>query len=137
MKQGLGRGHVDRFYETVEQRFLGDDRFVDQVERKKKQKEPAKIKVKLPRLVAGVAVYGIETGRLLGTERKRSWMGPRSLLVYAVREWCGIKAKVLAEHPNRDATMISRLPASYAEKRDKNSESKLQRWLSIKSKTHV
>jgi chromosomal replication initiation ATPase DnaA len=88
--------------------------------------------------LAGVAaVYGIEMGRLLGTERKRSWMGPRSLLVYAVREWCGIKAKVLAEHLNRDASMISRLPASYAEKRDKNSESKLQRWLSIKSKTHV
>lgn len=61
----------------------------------------------------------------------------RSLLEYAAREWCGIKAKVLAEHLNRDASMISRLPASYAEKRDKNSESKLQRWLSIKSKTHV
>jgi len=137
MKEGLGRGHVDRFYETVEQRFLGDERFVDQVERKKKQKEPAKIKVKLPHLVVGVAaVYGIETGRLLGTERKRSWMGPRSLLVYAAREWCGIKAKALAEHLNRDASMISRLHASYAEKRDKNSESKLQRWLSIKSKTH-
>jgi len=33
--------------------------------------------------------------------------------------------------------MISRLHASYTEKRDKNSESKLQRWLSINAKTHV
>ncbi len=37
-------------------------------------------------------MYGIEAGRLLGTERKRSWVAPRSLLVYAAREWCGIKA---------------------------------------------
>ena len=88
--------------------------------------------------MAGVAaVYGLETGRLLGTERKRSWVEPRSLLVYAAREWCGIKARVLAEHLHRDASMISRLHAAYAEKRDKNSESKLQRWLSIKSITHA
>jgi hypothetical protein len=37
--------------------------------------------------------------------------------------WCGIKAKVLAEHLHRDASMISRLHAAYVEKRDKRSES--------------
>jgi hypothetical protein len=55
------------------------------------------------------AVYGIEAGRLLGTEHKRSWVEPRSLLVYAAREWCGIKARVLAEYLKRDTSMISRL----------------------------
>jgi ribosome-binding protein aMBF1 (putative translation factor) len=54
------------------------------------------------------------------------------LLVYAAREWCGIKAKDLAEHLHRDPSMISRLHAAYVEKRDINLESKLQRWLSIK-----
>ena len=34
MKEGLGQGHLDRFYQTVEQRFLGDERFVDEVEKK-------------------------------------------------------------------------------------------------------
>ena len=138
MKEGVGQGHLDRFYQTVEQRFLGDERFVDKVEKKKKEREPAKIKVKFPRLVEGVAsVYGVEPGRLLGTERKRSWVEPRSLLVYAAREWCGIKARVLAEHLHRDASMISRLHAAYVEKRDKRLESKLQRWLNIKSITHA
>ena len=137
MKEGLDQGHVERFYETVEQRFLGDERFVEQVENWE-TKERAKIKIKFARLAEGVAaVYGIETRRLLGTERKRSWVGPRSLLVYAAREWCGIKAKALAEYLNRDASMISRLHTAYAEKRDKNSESELQRWLRIKSITHA
>ena len=31
MKEGLPRGHDDRFYETVDQRFLGDERFLDTV----------------------------------------------------------------------------------------------------------
>jgi hypothetical protein len=61
----------------------------------------------------------------------------RALLVYAAREWYGIKAKVLAEHLNRDPSMISRLHAAYVEKRDKRSESELQRWLNIKSTTHA
>jgi putative transposase len=138
MKEGLHQGHLDRFYETVEQRFLGDERFVAQVEKKKKEPEPAKIRVKLSRLVEGVAaVYGIEAERLFGTERKRSWVAPRSLLVYAAREWCGIKAKVLAEQLNRDASMISRLHAAYVKKRDKQLESELRRFLNNKSTTHA
>jgi ribosome-binding protein aMBF1 (putative translation factor) len=64
-----------------------------------------------------------------------SWVAPRSLLVYVAREWCGIKARVLAEHLNRDASMVSRLHAVYAAARDKRSESELQRLLRIKSTT--
>jgi ribosome-binding protein aMBF1 (putative translation factor) len=42
---------------------------------------------------------------------------------------------VLAEHLNRDASMVSRLHAAYAAARDKRSESELQRLLRIKSTT--
>jgi hypothetical protein len=35
MKEGMGQGHLDRFYQTVEQRFLGDERFVDKVQKEK------------------------------------------------------------------------------------------------------
>ncbi len=109
MKEGLGQGHLDLFYQTIEQRFLGDERFVDQLEKKKKEPEPPKLKVKFSRLVEGVAaLYGIEAERLVGTERKRGWVALRSLLVYVAREWCGIKARVLAEHLNPEASMVSR-----------------------------
>jgi ribosome-binding protein aMBF1 (putative translation factor) len=58
-------------------------------------------------------------------------------LVYVAREWCDIKARELAEHLNRDASMVSRLHAAYTAARDKRSESKLQRLLGIKSTTHA
>jgi len=56
-------------------------------------------------------------------------------LVYAAREWCGIKASVVAEHLDLDASMISRLHAAYVENRDNRSELELQRWLKTKSTT--
>ena len=67
----------------------------------------------------------------------RAQVRPRSLLVYAAREWCGIKTKAFAEYLNRDPSMIGRLHAAYAEKRDTKSEAKLQRSLGIKSTTHA
>jgi hypothetical protein len=136
MRDGLRQGHVERFYQTIEQRFLGDEQFIEEVEKKKA--EPAKIRVKFSRLVEGVAgVYGIAPERLSSKERKRGWGGPRSLLVYAAREWCGIEAKVLAGQLNRDASMISRLYAAYADKRDKDVEVQLRRFLNIKSITQA
>ena len=137
MKDGLKQGHMEQFYNTVEQRFLGDEEFIEEVE-KKKQKEPAKLKVKFLSLVEGVAaVYGVSAERLLGRERKRNWIKPRSLLVYAAREWCGMEAKALAEGLNRDASMISRLHAAYAETRDQDSEMELRRVLNMKSTTQA
>ena len=91
----------------------------------------------LERDLLEVDLRRFEAGRLLGTERKRTWVEPRSLLVYAAREWCGIKAKVLAEHLHRDASMISRLHAAYVEKRDRRLELQLQHWLGVKSITHA
>ena len=57
-------------------------------------------------------MYGIEAGRLVGAERGRSGVEPRSLLVYEARERGGIKGRVLAEHLHRDAPMISQLYAA-------------------------
>ena len=37
MKEGLGQGHLDRFYQTLEQPFLGDEQFVDEVEKRKRK----------------------------------------------------------------------------------------------------
>ena len=34
IKEGEGQGHDERYYETVDQRFLGDDRFVREIGKK-------------------------------------------------------------------------------------------------------
>jgi hypothetical protein len=34
IKEGEGQGHDERYYETVDQRFLGDERFVKEIGKK-------------------------------------------------------------------------------------------------------
>lgn len=34
MQDGLAQGHQDRFYETADQRFLGDERFIEEADRR-------------------------------------------------------------------------------------------------------
>jgi hypothetical protein len=48
-----------------------------------------------------------------------------------------IQRRVVAEHLHGDASMLSRFHAAYVEKRDKRSESDLQRWLKTKSTIHA
>src|SRR3989337_3824537 len=34
MKEGLGIGHEDKYYDTIDQRLLGDEQFIEEVDRK-------------------------------------------------------------------------------------------------------
>ncbi|MGH7772196.1 MAG: transposase [Candidatus Binatia bacterium] len=130
MEEGIGLGHVERFYETVDQRFLGDERFVEQIENKTQKGESRKLKASFGRLLKAVAaMHDVEPGRLVDTGRSRRWVKARSLLVYAAREWAGVRAKELGEQLHRDASMISRLYASYAANRDRKAEARLLRLL--------
>jgi hypothetical protein len=131
MKERLGRGHLDRFYQTLEQRFLGDEQFVDKGGEEEKGKRAGKDEVKFPRLVEEVA-------SCMGLKRHDWWVPsagevgvePRSLLVYAAR---AVRDQSEAEHLHRDASMTSRLYTAQCGERDSRSESELQRWLNIKS----
>jgi REP element-mobilizing transposase RayT len=130
MEEGLGVGHVERFYETVDQRFLGDENFVERAEKMTAKQEPRRPKTSFQRLVKAVAaMHGVEAERLVDAGRGRRWVQARSLLVYVAREWGGLKAKDLGEQLHRDASMISRLHASYAGNRDRKAEVQLLRLL--------
>ena len=39
VSEGTGQGHRDDFYEVKEQRYLGDDEFIDQVEKEREKVE--------------------------------------------------------------------------------------------------
>jgi hypothetical protein len=77
-------------------------------------------------------MYETDPEQLLGTERSWQWQKPRSLLVYAAREWCGLRSKDLGEELHPDASMISRLHANYAANRDQRGQSQLRRLLETK-----
>jgi len=132
MEDGMKQGHEEKYYQTHDQRFLGDEEFVKEVAQRTEAKEveiEAK-KVGFARLLQAVcAVHEVDSKNLLQAGRQRRWVAARAQLVYLAREWCGLTAKELAGRLHRDASMISRLYGWYQTHRDKRTEEMLARLL--------
>ena len=129
MAEGKELGHQGNYYRTVDQRFLGDERFVEQIE----QKSPAEREIEVPGPTASFSdlvrllgeEYGVDTKELLRAGRKRQWVRARSMLVYLARQWATMSVKELGKRLHRDPSIISRLYAAYAASRDAKAESRL------------
>ena len=128
MEEGLKQGHDEKYYQTFDQRFLGDEGFVKNVAERSEAKEVEVIgkKVGFEQLLRAVcALHDIERKVLLEAGRQRQWVMARAQLVYLAREWCGETTKVLGRRLHRDASMISRLYGWYQTHRDKQIEQTL------------
>jgi REP element-mobilizing transposase RayT len=116
MQDGMKQGHEEKYYQTLDQRFLGDERFVNEVAQRREAKEVEMEgkKVAFARLLAALCAMGrLDSKVLLQPGRQRQWVRSRAQLVYLAREWCGLTAKELAGRLHRDASMISRLYGWY------------------------
>jgi putative transposase len=82
IKEGEGQGHDERYYETVDQRFLGDDRFVKEIDKKvgeDREVEPKMRRVKFSALLNAIAEqHGAEAKTLVQAGRQRQWVKTRS-----------------------------------------------------------
>ena len=133
IREGMGIGHEAKYYDTVDQRLLGDDHFIEAVDRetgRKREIEKRERYVEFSELLDAVAeVHGVEPRVLLRGGRQRpSYLG-KAMLVYLGREWSGVKTNELARLLNCDPSMISRLYRRYIENRDKEKEEELARFL--------
>src|SRR3989338_8544160 len=131
MEEGIGRGHDDRYYELVDQRFLGDEDFIDKVDKRAqgREVEVQGPKVAFSRLLEAVAKeHGGDPEELVGGGRQRRWVRARAMLVYLAREWSNLACKELAGRLRRDASLMSRLYAMYASDRDRLAEARVARW---------
>ena len=128
MDDGMKQGHEEKYYQTLDQRFLGDEEFVKEVAERTeaKQVEIKGKKVGFTRLLQAVCtMHRVESKVLLRPGRQRQWVAVRAQLVYLAREWCELSAKDLAGRLHRDASMISRLYGWYQGHRDKQTEDQL------------
>ena len=92
--QFMKDGGMERYYETVDQRFLGDEGFIEQVG--KREIEIKGPRISFGRLVEAVAeVHGVRAAVLAGLGRQRGWLKARGMLVYLGREWARLKVKEL------------------------------------------
>ncbi len=125
MEDGLARGHEEKYYQATDQRFLGDETFVEKVASQAKVRDlDAKgPKVGFERLLDAVArQWHITKEALTGSGRQRDWIEGRKFLVYLAREWEGMTTQELGKRLGRDPSMISRLYKDYEEKRDDSRE---------------
>ena len=128
IEDGQTLGHEERYYQAVDQRFLGDEKFTQTIMERVPQAEvrPGGRKVRFERLLSAVAeVHGGEAKDLVSSGRRRAWVKPRAQLAYLARDWSGMKGIEIARHLNRDASMVSRLCTSYEAVRDLKTEKKI------------
>ncbi|MGH7930930.1 MAG: hypothetical protein ACREQV_24425 [Candidatus Binatia bacterium] len=126
MADGKATGHQPDYYNVRDQRFLGDERFVAEIEERVEGDREIAVpvpRVKLTALLPLVArAYGATERELVQAGRQRKWLTARSMLVYLSREWGRVSVKELGKRLHRDPSVISRLYASYAAGRDKEKE---------------
>jgi putative transposase len=99
MREGLAYGHEDRFYQTVDQRFLGDPRFVAAVDCRTGGTREVSVRprrVAFGKLLSAVAtVCAVAPGEIVAPGRQRALVPARALLVHVAREW----GQVPTRHP--------------------------------------
>lgn len=130
MQDGLAQGHQDRFYETVDQRFLGDERFIEEADRRTSAMREVTARpqrVAFGTLLAAVATAHAVTPReIVSPGRQRTLVHARAMLVYLAREWNHQNTRDLGRRLQRDPSMISRLAAAYAAHRNPAMEARIR-----------
>ncbi|MGE0646261.1 MAG: transposase [Nitrospira sp.] len=131
---GLSQGHQERFYETVDQRVLGDERFLNTVARQSATTMALSIqprRVGFGALLKAVAsVHHVTPSVILAPGRRRALVPARAMLVFLAREWGRLTTQELGRRLQRDPSMVSRLAAAYLAHRDTGTEAKIHRLLS-------
>jgi len=125
IEDGQGLGHEERYYQAVDQRFLGDEKFIKRIAERAPEGEirPRGPKIRFETLLhAAAQVHGCKTKELTAPGRHRAWVKVRAQLAYLAREWCGMKAIEIARRLNRDASMVSRMCAEYETARNPKTE---------------
>ena len=135
MLDGLAHGHQDRFYETVDQRFLGDEHFLEEADRRTAATRDVSIRprrVAFGTLLTAVAqAYALPPRAILAPGRQRALVPARAMLVYLAREWSHLTVRELSRRVQRDPAMISRLTATYVAQRDTKVEARVRQALGL------
>ncbi|MBI2890039.1 MAG: transposase [Nitrospirae bacterium] len=122
LRDGLGMGHQAEYYEAVDQRLLGGDGFVREVDRRAGRSARVSIGERRARwgeLIRAVSVVtGQEAEALVGRGRGERLVMARSLLAYLGREWGRMKVVEMGERMGRDPTAVSRLIGRWEGRRD-------------------
>ena len=128
IRDGLGAGHQDEYYEVKDQRYLGDDHFVESVSRRIDEQEQASpVKITMEEIVTELAQETGTTARvLLSKGRGRKESGLRAQAAYIGREVGGISLTEAAKYLRRDLSTLSLALTRLEERLGADSDRRMQ-----------
>lgn len=106
--EGVGSGHQQRFYEVKDQRFLGEEKFIQEIEKEKGNKETVIYEIPIEVIARGVSqACGVPIDRLHSLTYERQGAHGRGIVAYLARGLGGWMVKEIAEHFRRSPMRIS------------------------------
>jgi hypothetical protein len=105
---GLNERHQESYYTIKDQRYLGDDKFIEKIESNKHNLEPAIYDIPINDIVLEVCkVAKIDSERLYSLTRNRAGAHGRNLVAYLARKLSGYLVKDIAKYFQREPMVIS------------------------------
>jgi REP element-mobilizing transposase RayT len=102
-------GHRDDLYRVRDQRFLGDESFIERVGRRRIDGRSYVYDISIQELVVDVSsAFGVGAGRIWSMTRNREGAWGRGIVGYMGKKLCGYSVKSLAEYFQRDPVAMSR-----------------------------
>ena len=123
-------GHREDLYQVRDQRFLGDEGFVDRVVRERNDGPSYVYDILIQELVGRISsVFGMSVETICSMTRNREGAWGRGIVGYVGKRLCGYSNKSFSECFYRDPVVISRGIAKVEGKigSDKDFEAKLRR----------
>ena len=97
--EGLQSGHQGKYYEVKDQRFLGEDSFIDRIEVEKKDGEDAVYDIPIEVISQEVSrATGIAQSRLYSSTRSREGAYGRGMVAYLARTISGCMVTDVSKH---------------------------------------
>ena len=108
VRSRLAQGHRDDLYETKDQRFLGDDEFVEDIQRHINTNLPFIYEVTIEEIASQVGLaFKLPMDLFYSSTRNRQGAWGRAVCAYLSSKLGGYQIKEIAEHFNRDPVVIS------------------------------
>ena len=108
MKSRMGEGRREEYYRAKDQRFLGSEEFVEQVQQRLGVRDVFKYQLSIPEIVAGVASgLGLSKELIYSANKNREGALGRWVVGYLAKRLTRHSLKSVAEHFKRDPVAIS------------------------------
>jgi hypothetical protein len=106
--EGLALGHQKKYYEVKDQRYLGEDEFIDEIEGQKSSSDRGIFEIPMKDISMEVAdKMAIPRDRLYSLTRDRMGAYGRAIVAYLARDMTGSLVKDIARHFHREPMTLS------------------------------